>query len=114
MTDTARAAAIRQNQALLGMLLNNTAFKCSLSGLPLTNPVILKGTGLSYDRLTIEARLATDPTDPETGRLLTNDEQRLLPNPALRDLIRGMIARVQTAPLFESEANGPVSESATE
>lgn len=114
MTDTARAAAIRQNQALLDLLLTNPAFKCSLSGLPLTDPVILKGTGLSYDRFTIETRLETDLTDPETGRPLTNDEQRLLPNPALRDLIRGMIARVQTAPLFESEANGPVSESATE
>jgi len=109
---TARAAAIRQNQALFAMLLENPAFKCPLSGVHLTNPVILKGTGLSYDRTAIENHLEDSLTDPETGRSLNDNERELLPNPAVRDLIRRMMMmqRVQTSALLDSEAAGPVSD----
>ena len=112
MTDNARAAAIRQNQVLLDLLLTNPAFRCSLSNRLLSDPVVLAGTGLSYDRTTIVTRLMTDPTDPESGRSLDESERRLLPNPMLRNLIRDMIAPVQSTP--ESEAVGPVPESVTE
>ncbi len=109
MTDNATAAA-HQNRALLAMLLENNAFRCPLSNAPLSDPVLLKGTGLSYNRVAIENHLRASPTDPETGRPLSVDERQLLPNPAMRDLIRGMIRQVQMSAHLESEAAGPVSE----
>jgi hypothetical protein len=72
-------------------LLNIPGIRCPISGLFMSDPAILAGTGLSYERASIVAHLAARGTDPESGDPLDAAQQRLLPNPALKALIDAVL-----------------------
>jgi hypothetical protein len=68
-------------------LLNFPGLSCPISGRLMTDPAILAGTGMSYERSAIVAHLARYGTDPDSGDVLNASARRLLPNPALKGLI---------------------------
>lgn len=76
------------------LLHNIEGTKCPITFRFMADPVVLRGTGYSYERAAITAHLATEWTDPMTGRLLSFDEQLLIPNPALKGLIDRIRARI--------------------
>lgn len=68
--------------------------RCPITGRVTNDPVILAGTGLSYDRAAITAYFeANGAIDPATGNALDEQQRRLLPNPALARMVDDMIAR---------------------
>ncbi len=80
------------------------AISCPISGRVMTDPVILRGTGYSFERRNIERWLAERGTDPKTNAPLSDIEQQLIPNPAMIgmihtivNLIRGLRARERLA-----------------
>ena len=80
------------------------SLKCPISKKVMFDPVVLAGTGLSYERDCIRAHLRASNTDPETGRVLDAKEQRLLPNPAMKALIWGVLRAHRDAVVAAAEA----------
>jgi hypothetical protein len=67
------------------------SLRCPIRGRVMLDPVILAGTGLSYERSSIEEHLRATETDPESGIVLDASQQRLLPNLALKGLILAIV-----------------------
>jgi hypothetical protein len=89
-------------------LLRIPGTRCPIGGQFMRDPVVLAGTGLSYERAAIAMHLALYGTDPESRTPLTAQQQRLLPNPALKDLIDRIRAAVGDVTDDEqSELSGP-------
>ena len=82
------------NNIHIALLLNFPGTHCPIGGGIMHDPAVLCGSGLSYERIAIEAHLLAHGTDPATGLPLTAEEQRLLPNPALKGLIGEIVANV--------------------
>ena len=82
------------NNIEIPVLLNLPGCTCPIGGVIMNDPAILVGTGLSYERAAIVAHLNAHGTDPATGLALSAEEQRLLPNPALKGLIDEIMANV--------------------
>ncbi len=80
--------------ANIQFLLNVPGTRCPIGGGIMNNPAILAGTGVSFERATIEAHLRAHGTDPVSGQRLSVREQRLLPNPALKGLIDAIMAAI--------------------
>jgi hypothetical protein len=69
--------------------------RCPITGNLTPDPVILAGTGLSYDRAAITAFFeANGFVDPATGDPLDESQRRLLPNPALAGMVNDMVNRI--------------------
>lgn len=68
------------------------ALCCPLSGIIMTDPVILPCSGVSYERSAIEEWIAKHSTDPMSGKPL--QDARLIANPCLKSLIDSIIASV--------------------
>ena len=94
------------NTTVLLNLLNIPGTRCPLTGDLMRDPAVLCASGLSYERAAISAHLLAHGTDPETGVVI--DNHRLLPNPALKGLIDGIMASVGVEFAEEQEINGPI------
>ena len=78
--------------APIALLLNFPGTTCPIGGGIMNDPAVLVGSGVSYERATIVAHLNTHGTDPATGLPLNAEQQRLLPNPALKGVIDVIVA----------------------
>ncbi len=74
------------------------------------DPVILCGTGLSYERVNIERWIDVHGTDPISGAQLDAAGMRLIPNKALRDMRPGILQFVQTVNQIPGNADGGPTE----
>ncbi len=108
MATNNHADAVQLNRALLAFQLRNPVYRCPLSGFILVDPVILAVSGLSYDRAAITAHLEAHGTNPVSGDALSARDQRLLPNPALRSVILGMVRLVDPSLEILAEIEGPL------
>jgi hypothetical protein len=77
-------------------LLNLPGIRCPITGEVMQDPKILVANGVSYEGTAISAHLRANGTNPETGEMLNASQQRVLPNPALKELINVIRARVAT------------------
>ena len=70
------------------------ALRCSITGATMRDPVILRSSGLSYERSAIEQWIRDYGTDPESGEmlLLGDDGGFLIENPCLKGLIEAIVA----------------------
>ncbi len=68
-------------------LLHLPGIRCLITGSVMRDPKLLVANGVSYERSAITAHLRDNGTNPETGELLDSSQRRLLPNPALKQLI---------------------------
>ncbi len=76
------------------LLLNFPGLTCPITGRLMTDPAILVGTGMSYERSAIVAHLAQHGTDPDSGAALSAEQRRLLPNPSLKGMIDLVLERI--------------------
>lgn len=74
------------------------ALLCPISLEIMTDPVILAGTGQTYDRESIVAWLANNNTDPSTNTVLTEAGKALIPNYALKSLCDSARANAMGTP----------------
>lgn len=65
----------------------SAAFCCSITFDVMKDPVILAGTGHTYERAAIEEWLATSGKDPITSKVLKKNDRTLIPNHAIRTAI---------------------------
>ena len=104
------------NQLLNTINAVSDATRCPLTGQVMTDPVILVGTGYSFERSAIEAHLRDSGTDPMSHRPLTQEDRRLVRNPARLAVIQRwlprMINRAAAAtpggPVGGGESNGQI------
>ena len=82
------------NAAPIALLLAFPGTVCPIGGNTMNDPVVLAGTGLSYERAAIVAHFENHLTDPATGNPLDAAQRRLLPNPALKGVIDLIMASV--------------------
>ncbi len=73
-------------QALIATL------RCPISGNIMQDPVILRCTGISYERSVLEAWIRVEGTDPLSGEPLT--DERVVDNPCFKSLIQGVVSRL--------------------
>jgi hypothetical protein len=85
-------------------------FLCPISRVLMEDPVILCGTGLSYERVNIERWIDVHGTDPISGAQLDAAGMRLIPNKALRDMRPGILQFVQTVNQIPGNADGGPTE----
>lgn len=64
-----------------------TAYHCSITHEVMSDPVILAGTGQTYERKSIERWLRTHSTDPLTNKVLMGNDRVLIPNYSMRHAI---------------------------
>ena len=97
------------NNITVAQLLAIPGTRCPIGGGFMRDPALLAGTGLSYERTAIATHLAVFGTDPETGVVLTVQEQRLFQNPALKGLIQDILGRLglHVGEEIDAEAQGP-------
>lgn len=68
-----------------------SAFTCSITGEIMRDPVVLVGSGNTYERSAISTWLASHRTDPLTNVNLQTKDQVLVPNVALRSAIEEFV-----------------------
>ncbi len=68
-------------------LLHLPGIRCPITGEVMRDPKLLVANGVSYEGTAITAHLRDNGTNPETGDLLDSSQRRILPNPALKELI---------------------------
>jgi hypothetical protein len=80
-------------------------FRCPLTGDIMVDPVIVSGSGVSYERTAITAFLRTSNRDPVTGDNLNADGRRLISNIGFIDIIRDTMLYVSNrfAPVHAQE-----------
>jgi hypothetical protein len=69
-----------------------TTLRCPISGMIMQDPVILRCSGVSYERSVLEAWINVEGTDPESGEPL--DDVRVVDNPCFKSLIQAVVARL--------------------
>jgi hypothetical protein len=75
-------------------LLHIPGIRCPITGEVMQDPKLLVANGVSYEGTAITAHLRANGTNPETGEPLNSSQRRLLPNPALKELITAIRARI--------------------
>ncbi len=68
---------------------------CPLSGVMMTNPVLLAWNGVSYERDAIQNHFNNHATGPGSTVVLNEQERMLFPNPNLKALIDDIRACIQ-------------------
>ncbi len=81
------------------------SISCPLSRRIMTDPVILCGNGISYERRNIIRWLAVRGTDPSTGALLDADGKRLIPNVIMVPMIQEALRVIRIFRANERLAN---------
>jgi hypothetical protein len=64
--------------------------RCPISGVIMSDPVILACSGLSYERAVLENWIRVHGTDPASGEKL--QDARVVGNPCFRSLIEAIVA----------------------
>ena len=66
--------------------------RCPISGGIMQDPVILRCSGVSYERSVLDAWIEVEGTDPGTGEPL--EDVRVVDNPCFKSLIQAVVARL--------------------
>ena len=74
---------------------NIPGIRCPISGRIMNDPVIVAGTGVSYERDVISLHLNVHGSDPATGTPLNDSGRRLIQNTGLRGLIGEIVSCIR-------------------
>ena len=74
---------------------NLPGIRCPISGRIMNDPVVVAGTGVSYERDVVAFYLDMYGSDPATGLPLSEGGRRLIQNTMLRNLIDDVVRSIR-------------------
>lgn len=83
------------------------AYVCSISGELMRDPVIVVGSGNTYERCEIAKWLSTNSTDPLSNVQIPAKDQMLVPNVALRSAIDEYVQQLKRAHASKAASSAP-------